>query len=478
MEGRTAAALITPSLGEVDNLEGLVWSDKPANSEYLPDILAAAGGAIAQLHCAGIIHQDLHAGNILIENARNDRPKKAYLTDLQAASVESRSGHPSADPAQKNRQANLAAIVAALKHKLPESTWQHLVDGYLRAMQPHQTMNEEQRRRYDWKLQALARRHDEKVMRSRQRRCLRNSRYARRIKLADGWSAQVYLQHRFPKEEYLSSRLTFTADDWKNALVKPEALLAGGTVIKQGGHSTVGETELQMGSHVLPVIIKHIRVREGLRGWWQAVRRSRALRQWFWAHAFIIRDVPTAWPLAAVERRRWGLAFESIFITEKIADAHNLKIALLENQNLPPTPRDRYELCRKIGELLHQLDYFGLNHRDCKVSNILIQKMRGENDNTFWRPYLIDLDGLSRCYGLRFFKRHQAIIRLAASSLELAHVTRRDRVAVFCGYLSDNYQTKHIFRRGDCEKSRRVWRQISRQVLQQARTTGQDAPGH
>ncbi|MBN2212558.1 MAG: hypothetical protein JW709_14265, partial [Sedimentisphaerales bacterium] len=422
------------------------------------------GAAIARLHCAGIVHHDLHAGNILIENACSDGPKNAYVTDLQSVTIQPRSGHASADPMHKDRQANLAVIIAALRHKLPQSTIKHLIGGYLKTIQPHQVMSDDKLQNYYLKLMTLARRHDARVMRARERRCLRNSRYARHIKLSDGWSAQVYLQYRYPKDEYLASRLTFTVDDWRNALAKPERLLTEGTVIKQGGHNTVREMELQIGSHSIPIIIKHTRVRSGLRGFWQALRRSRAMRQWLWAHALIMRDIPTAWPLAAMEHFRWGFIFESIFITEKIPDSQNLKLTLLENQNLPQKSRQRYDLCRKLGEILRNLDQFGLNHRDCKVSNILIQKTQDKQDNILWLPYLIDLDGLSRLYWLRYFRHYQTIIRLAASSLELDNITNRDRVAVFSGYILQNLQTKRVFRHPNSERERQLWRYLSRQA--------------
>lgn len=459
------ALLITQSLGIVISLEDLIWSDQKVTSDQIPPITRAVGRLLARLHCSGIIHHDLHAGNILITHDVNNR-YDAFITDLQGVKIESRSGHASADPRRGNRMSNLALLIAALRHELEEADIKALIRWYLAEIQPKRKWGESVFEDFFAKICSFAEKHDRRIIKSRERRCLRNSRYARHIKLDCEWSAHVFLQHRHPKMDWLATRHKFTPEQWRQTLSDIPALLEGGELLKQGSYNRIISKELQVGPNHLAVVIKHIKLRKGWRGILQAIRDSRAKRQWHRSFMMLFRDLPTAWPLAVIERHKAGFLRESIFISEKITHSYNLKLALLNNGPLPKTPKNRYELCRELGRLLALLRRSGLKHRDCKASNILLQ-IRTVDGKTSWKPFLVDLDGLGYDYLPFQQRRHQAIVRLAASVLEMPTVRKTDLIAVFDSYL------RHQDLPEATDRRRRyiLWKQLRCLVLKQFEKT-------
>lgn len=459
------ALLITRSLGQVSSLEDLVWSAQKAPPDQLPFILKAVGRLIARLHCSGIIHHDLHAGNVLLRMDDNGG-YEAYIIDLQGVKIESRSGHASAEPRRANRMANIALLLAALRHELDEAHLKIFIQSYLAVMQPKRVWNEPAFNDFNHILSTIADKHDRRCIRSRERRSLRNNRYACRVKINNFWSAQVYLKHRHPKPDWLATRYEFTPQQWQQTLSDIPALLEGGELLKQGKHNRVIAKEIQIGETQLSVVIKHIRLHRGLRGIAQALRRSRALRQWHRSFMLLLRDLPTAWPLAAIEHRQFGLLRESIFVSEKITQGHNLSFSLRNGGPLPQTTKQKYELCRNLGKLLGLLRRSGLNHRDCKASNVLIQRQLHPEGET-WKPFFVDLDGVSRQWGPWRLARHQAIVRLAASVLGQNSVRRLYLAAMFDSYLRYQDLPEATNRR----LKKVLWQRLGGKILKQFERT-------
>ena len=434
--GKPVGILITRSLGAAVSLEEVLWQDEAAakvGSEVdIDEALRAAGELTAHLHCGGIEHGDLHPGNILLTGEGAEGGMKAWITDLQNSRIEQRSGHASADPARRDRLANLAVLLAAIRMRTSADQQQRFIDSYLQEIHPYSHWSHRDMSDYGPRLYEYADRHHRRMLASRDRRCFRNTKYGRRIKLGDGWSGRVFLSAKHGLADSAASQQQFTRQDWQQALSDPAALVRGPEVLKEGSKATVSAGPLTVGGIELQVVFKHARRRSGVRGIVDAIRLSRAMRQWHGAHALINRQLPTAWPLAALEHHRFGFLVESVLITERIGEAASLHW-LLRHGGVPAKGVQRKALAESLGRLIAGIGLQGMRHRDCKLSNIVIRHCPDGG----WRPYLVDLDGLSvRLFGMGG-KPHEALIRAAGSEPQRFQPPLRDMVRVFWAYLEE-----------------------------------------
>jgi serine/threonine protein kinase len=158
-------------------------------------------------------------------------------------------------------------------------------------------------------------------------------------------------------------------------------------------------------------------------------RESRGMRTWRLANALLNRQIPTARPLAVVERRRCGLLLDNIIVTEHIEHAHDLDTVLtVQIRDLQPIDQYRLKLqvAQNLARLVRTFHARGFIHRDFKAPNIMVQ----------WDPdgveppqlLLVDLDGVKPCR--RPSRRHwlRAIMRLNVSLDHCRKVTRTDRL--------------------------------------------------
>jgi hypothetical protein len=151
---------------------------------------------------------------------------------------------------------------------------------------------------------------------------------------------------------------------------------------------------------------------------------SRSLRGWRMGHALLHRHLPTARPLAALERRLGPLVLDSLLVTEAVPGAVDLETHLRQVQ-VACTPavwhHHKQRLCDLLARHLRQLEERGFYHRDCKASNILVSQP--PELRLLW----IDLDGVRRAGRLtRRSQRQRAAVCLGASLRGLPGLTRTD----------------------------------------------------
>ena len=503
VEGTQVCMLITESLGEVVSLEDILWSERPLGRDFLENCLGATGRLIARIQHAGMEHPDLHMGNILLSTKAVDeqiRPE-AFITDLQGVRLKKarwffpRRGGPLDGALQSWRMWNVAVLLGGIqlltekfrgggdprsiendpsyrfiteylettrvleKYVCPKLGQKSEAEEKVDSLMPLQDRTE---RDYLRRLVRLIRRRQRQFIRRRDRRCLRNTRYAGEIELSGSWRGHVFLRNRYPVAWSRASRHDFTLDQWRRVLSDPENLLCEGRPLKKGGRNTVLAREITIGEVRLPVVLKQSRLYSGPPRWanrirgffrslWQIVTLSRAHRQWRLAHGLLGRHLPTAWPLAALQKKQ-GLITESIVICEEIQGAQNLD-QLIRTKDRLDNYFERADLARTIGVLLAKLKYWGLRHRDCKATNIMVRHKRGHStrkpggndecnassgsmpEGKWWQAFFIDLDGI-RLPGITIRPLgHEALVRLGASLYSLEQVTLRDFAGVFRAYI-------------------------------------------
>ena len=175
-------------------------------------------------------------------------------------------------------------------------------------------------------------------------------------------------------------------------------------------------------------IYKRFRVRSLSRAAAALVRRSKCMRSWLLGNAFLDCLLPTARPLAAFERRRFGLAWDGYLLTEMIAGAIDLR-QTVDSIDSRRQLQARIELVARLIRTLHER---GWSHRDLKAPNILLAP---SNDGVE-RAWFIDLVGASRPFWLTRRRRMRDLARLNASFIDRPGLSRTDRLRFLLCYLN------------------------------------------
>ncbi|MGE0480301.1 MAG: lipopolysaccharide kinase InaA family protein [Phycisphaerae bacterium] len=339
-------------------------------------VLDALAELIARAHQAGFEHLDMHAANILVQPTGPRRYAPLFV-DLHSA----RLARPVSDGAVVRNLAQLnqwfrknSTIGERIAFLRAYVRWRNEYEHAFADGRPLELSFAELVRA----LARAAERHAEALGAQRDRRVFHTGRYFGRVGLADGWRATVYLTCKHPSDDSAASRMTITREQWKAVLRDPLVWFGGDAAetAKNSHSAQVRRALLKFDAGPLPVIAKRPRARDGRRALRHALAPSRAGRAWRIGHALLHRDIPTARPLALLERR-WGpLVRDCVLLTEGIPGALDLRAFLERESDACRTPRDWLRRKRELSALLvrhlRRLADHGFAHRDCKADNILI----------------------------------------------------------------------------------------------------------
>jgi len=421
-------------------------------------IIGAVAGLIAAAHQSGFRHVDLHAGNLLVaDDASQENRPKVYFVDLHGVRV----GRPVSDRAvirnlaQLNqwfrRHAGLTQRIRFLRRYLEARARLHDRSPYARklGLDFRQLVAALDRRAW---------RHAQELYAQRDRRAMRTNRYFTRIRVPGGWRGHAFLCAKHAVAGSRASTTVFERRQWETWLRDPLAWLRpqeAWQTLKASHSATVCLRSLPVGPEPLPVVCKRSLARSLRRRISLMFRESRNLRTWRRGYALIHRDMPTARPLAVLERRRFGLLLDSIVITEALPDAHDLDAVIATRlPRLDPRRLHRAKdmLIDALCDLARRLDARGFVHKDFKAPNVMIQW----DDACSTRPRLslVDLDGLvvrRRAVRPPTAALYAALARLNVSLEHCAVVTRTDRVRflrrLLSGWGRDGAEWKQLWRR-------------------------------
>jgi tRNA A-37 threonylcarbamoyl transferase component Bud32 len=315
---------------------------------------------IHQIHQAGIMHHDLHIGNILIR--KDDQKNRFFLLDTDRIQFFSGSLSP------RNKAKNLSLLLINFQQLSTRTERFRFLKCY---------SNLDEKGRVDaWFLAEVKKNALRQTLKTTHKRALRslanNTHFASRKR--DGFSA--FFQKASP------------AMDALNALLPdPDAVLNTGEVLKAG--RTVQAAVVVLGGR------KYFLKRYNDKGFFyqvrNAFRKSRAVRTWLVSWEFFFRGLPVPKPVLCLEQRSFRLLKKSYILYEYV----NNSIPLSQKWPLLDTDERKTVLVRlgiKLG-LMHQS---GGIHGDLKWNNILI-----DEDNHI---YFIDFDGSRISFSCRSFK--------------------------------------------------------------------------
>jgi len=443
-----AGVATTPALSACCNGRGewllteAVEPSEPADRWHVRQLAAgsegerAIRGAIDQLaelvgrmHAAGVFHDDLHCGNVLVQPTGGGA-FRLVLMDLHRARRCRRLS-------RRLRTANLAQLMHDRYELTTRTQRLRFLKRYLAASGAGGSL-----RGWEYLVDRSARRHRRRQYAQRDRRIFRRNRYLTPIRLSGGWRGHVVLASKRRCAGSAAAGCTFTAEQWRAALADPDALAdpARAEVCRDSSSYLLLRREIHVGGRALDVHIHRPRCRSPRKYLLDCLRRPRVRRTFRLGHMLLTRHIPTALPLAVLEKRRPLARTDSLLITEAAA-GEKLDQFLCRwlaekpraESRLSPKDRRRLErdLLRQLGRLLRRLHDHGFAHRNLKASSLLVQWTVGEKPELL----LADLDGLKRPLLLTQKHRLQGLMRLNVSLLRCGPVSRSGRLRMLLGYL-------------------------------------------
>lgn len=449
-----------------------VWHDQqllegPAGRRRIRQVTVALAQLVGRMHAAGVIHGDLHCGNILI---RTDTPKlELVLTDLHRTRRARRIS-------RRARAANLAHLFHDRMDFTTRTERFRFLKHYFHASGAEGTL-----RGWQLMVEHFAMRHRRRLFNQRDRRIQSNNLYFARLRLPNRWRGHVVLASKRHLGGSRAAEETFTVAQWKELLADPSGLLNtdDGEVFKKSRSSLVVRRTIRLGDVNVDVYVKRHQRKRRWKAMLDCFRTSRALRAFRLGHALLTRRIPTALPLAALERRVGPFLVENILITEAIAWPrldHFLStwLAPRPTGNSRLSTEQQHQLAQEVlwqmGRLLQRLHDCDFAHRDLKASNMFVRWRLGMSPEII----LIDLDGLRRVRRISTRQRFQGLMRLNVSLLKCPAVNNPGQLRMLLGYLrrpgSGHIEFKAYWRVLETWSARKLKQQIrSRRNTQFAR---------
>ena len=412
------------------------WHDEqlqrgPAGQRAIQRAIVKLARMVGRMHAAGVIHQDLHCGNVLVRTGpKPGEDIELVLMDLHRAQWRQRLS-------RRARAANLAQLLHDRYYFTTRTERLRFLKHYLRVNDAPGSL-----RGWQLMVEHFAHMHTRRQHSQRDRRIFKRSRYFTALRLGRGWRALAVLASKRHLAGSSAADCPFEADAWREALADPEALLTGegAEVVKDSRSSLVVRRTLQVGAQRVDVYVKRSRRKRRWKVLLDCVRRSRAVRAFCLGHALLTRRIATALPLAALERRVGPILLDSILITEAVSAQRldrflNTWLAVPPKGDTPLTVPQQRQLAQEVlwqlGRLLRRLHDNRFAHRDLKATNVLVRWELGDSAELV----LVDLDGLARPQVLTTRRRFQGLMRLNVSLLKCPIVNRAGRLRMLMGYL-------------------------------------------
>ena len=427
--------LVTRSLEDAQPLHLFVHQVLP----YLPverrprirqRLAEALGRFMAQMHDAGIRHNDLHAGNLLVRLDADDAPQ-IFLIDLNDVQF---------GPALTWRQSfeNLVILNHWFIMQAARSDRMRFLINYLQARPlPYGVGHDARDPLFRWWLRRLE---DttwgslQHLWRRRDRRCLVDNRYYRRLD-----SPQVTGHAVTDLDPDLAATL----------LADPDAPFrrTDAVILKSSATSTVVEFTGVVYGRPMRLVYKRFEVKKASTPWSSLVRQPPALRSWLQGQGFRERGLPTARPVLVLHRRRHHLLYEGYLLSAKIEHAEHLHDILHGMHSLPVAER-----CRQlrthidaVAQAVRELHHRQVSHRDLKANNLMLATSADAAPPPCLGPSLLpmtrtnvwflDLVGVAVHDELPRLRRVQNLARLNASFHWRPELSRTDRLRFLRAYL-------------------------------------------
>jgi len=326
------------------------------------DLLRLVCGELANQHRKGILQKDLHLGNFLLQKGILFSIDPVQMRFLRRAVSKREAISQLALLASNLPEENIEGIKGLCKQYTSIRSWK-FTPAEMAVF---------------WnKLSARRKRSIKKNL----KKCLRTNK--RHIKIVK------HGHHAVARRDF------FGKVDFSKFLENIDELAKSGQIFKNG--NTCFVSRVSLGS--IEVVVKRYSYKGVIHSIRHTLKKSRARRNWLHAHRLGMLNIPTAKPLAFIEKRRLSIVYKSYFVTEYV-DGQRLSDFLQDTGLLE---QQRLGIIKKITELLNKLNKNQITHGDLKHSNILVV------DN---KPIVLDLDSM-RVHKFNFFLKGRSLKDMA-----------------------------------------------------------------
>ena len=330
------------------------------------ELFFQAAPLLRQAHEAGLFHQDLHAGNILVGMTE----KKLYLIDLHRSRF-------LRSVSRRRRIWNLAQFFYSLQAWLSPEAKKAFLQRYDEEEDLFKGELEQGLREIAIQEAKLHRRH----MKSRTKRCLKQSGGFYLAK-EQGW--QIWCRRGWKPQGLLK------------IVTRHRAIVAKG---KEGLIKSDRRTAITLFSYKeTRLCVKEYRYPGPWQPGKELLRGSKGRRGWLMGNGLVVRGIGGVFPQALLEKRRRGLLKEAFLIMETPAGYVELDRYLVKAFQAQKVDTRREAFLDAFADFMADLYLQGIIHRDLKTCNIMVREGEGT-----WHFGLVDMDDvrLDKKIGLR-----------------------------------------------------------------------------
>lgn len=320
------------------------WEHQCDSNALLPQLLNIVY-ELATHHVLGILQKDLHLKNFLVNERQVytlDGGQVVHLPHMLS---------------QKESMDNLALFLSQLgvgQEAIQERLYKHYADarGWYQRPKDKRRLFSLIQQWFAWRWQRFS------------KKIFRESTEFTRFR--------AWLKRGMVCRDYMATEMiTF--------LRRPDAVFKdkANKILKLGRSSTVIKVRLDDRNYV----VKRYNMKGVSHRLRRMLRHTRAYQSWLIAQKLQLFFVPTAKPVAFIDKRWLGFRGKSYYMTEFVDGMHADDYFIRHHADEEAIDA----MVRKICQLFYKLQKLGISHGDLKITNILV--------NQDAQPVIIDLDG-------------------------------------------------------------------------------------
>lgn len=406
--GPAESVLLTASVPDATTLTDFLTQRFPllARAEQTrcrQRLAVSLGQFLGQLFCAGVRHDDLHPGNLLV--SWKEMAPAFRLLDVHDIGINSKAPDGMNALVLFNRWFALRATRTD-RLRCWRALERHLHDS-------GRDVQHDPRRLEQATLQSNIH-----LWHSRFARSCADNRHFQRICVGNARGFAV-------RDVALDVLTTLMAD--------PDAAIANSVqVLKHSRSSTVAIIRVRLNGMERHAVLKRFPVRKRWHGLRSLLRTTACLRSWQNGHGLGNALLPTPRPLAVWQYYRYGLPRDG-YLLQEFVDGSDLHTCCQQLNALPPKLASQRQraLIVALARFVRLLHGRGWSHRDLKASNLLVTWSDSTPQLT-----LVDLVGATHSKQVTLARRLRDIARLNASFINVGSITRTDHLRFLRTYLN------------------------------------------